>query len=75
MVVFNEKPGVTLSNPDWNLNEAQYAIGISNMCQVYHCLPRAGGLMDQDCRMVQMLSLVSAAQQEKQEIEMAKAKH
>jgi hypothetical protein len=42
------------------------AIAITNMCQEFHCLPREGGLLDQDSYLVWKMQIVMAAKAEKQ---------
>ena len=41
------------------------AIELTNLCQELHCLPGAGGLLDQDSKHVWLMKLVLAAQVEK----------
>jgi hypothetical protein len=31
------------------------------MCERFHCLPRAGGLLDQDASLIRMLKIVEMA--------------
>lgn len=38
-----------------------------NTCQVLHCLPRPGGLFDQDSFFVEVMQIVLVAQQERNE--------
>jgi hypothetical protein len=49
------------------------AITLASMCEYYHCLPDAGGLFDQDSRVVWLLETVAAAKSEKAEIERHRA--
>lgn len=38
-----------------------------NLCETFHCLPRSGGLLDQDSLQVYLFSRVSEAVAERQE--------
>lgn len=45
------------------------AIEITALCETLHCLPRAGGLFDQDPLVVYMMREVIVAQREKEDIQ------
>jgi hypothetical protein len=51
--------------------EAKIAMELASMCEALHCLPQAGGLLDQDSYYVYMLQAVLAANQKKHEMEQA----
>ncbi len=40
------------------------------MCQAFGALPQEGGLLDQDCYLIEGIKLVLIAQQEKEKLEM-----
>lgn len=42
------------------------ALTITHLCQELHCLPRTGGLLDQDSFYVWMMEQVIAAEREKE---------
>jgi hypothetical protein len=45
------------------------AIELTAMCETFNCLPRAGGLMDQDPLHIYMMREVLLAQAEKRKLE------
>jgi hypothetical protein len=45
-----------------------------NLCQTFGVLPGPGGLLDQDCVLVQVFTLITSAIAEKQEMETQQAK-
>jgi hypothetical protein len=45
------------------------AIELTAMCETFHTLPRAGGLLDQDPLLLYMMREVLVAQREKSETE------
>ena len=53
--------------------EAWDAIQMTIMCQELHCLPGAGGLLDQDSKHVWLMTLVSNAQAERAKLEQNRA--
>lgn len=57
---------------DPDVMEAVQLINIDNFCQRYSCLPRPGGLLNQDGRLMEGLSHVANAWGEKQELEYKK---
>lgn len=52
-----------------------YAINMASICQALHCLPREGGLLDQDARDVYMIECVLSAQAERQQLEYERQKN
>lgn len=42
-------------------------INLTNMCQTFQCLPREGGVLDQDCYLIIGMQHVLQAQAEKAE--------
>lgn len=50
------------------------AINLANMCQEYHCLPRMGGLYDQDFFDALKMEWVLAAQVKKHKADLEKKK-
>ena len=38
---------------------------LMNMCETFHCLPNAGGLLDQDPNLMDAFSLVGIARNER----------
>lgn len=54
--------------------DVAYAIQITSLCQELHCLPRAGGLLDQDSYHVWIMEQVLLAQNKKAERDQRNAK-
>ena len=50
-------------------------INITNLCQIFHCLPYPGGLMDQPPRIVSAMQAVVEAQQVRRERERQEEEH
>lgn len=53
-------------NPD---TDVRIAIELAVLCETFHCLPAAGGLLDQDPLLMNMIKEVLIAQREKSEAE------
>jgi hypothetical protein len=49
--------------------EVEYAVTITSLCQALHCLPRPGGLLDQDAHDVLLMQAVLIAQEERVELD------
>lgn len=49
-------------------------IHITNLCEALHCLPKPGGLLDQDPDHIRWMTAILVAKAEKQELEAEKAK-
>jgi hypothetical protein len=62
VVVMDRKP-----DQDWV--DVVEAIEMTVLCQEFHCLPSAGGLLDQDSYRVWQMELVTAAQTEREKLE------
>ena len=52
-----------------------FLINITNLCQVFNCLPYKGGLLDQPPQMVAAMQAVIEAQQIKREREQQEKAH
>lgn len=53
-------------------NEATRVIGLVSLVQEFHVLPRAGGILDQDCYFVFLLNHVLLFQQARHELDQKK---
>jgi hypothetical protein len=54
-------------------DDVRVAMELATMCQIFHALPRAGGLFDQDPLQLFMIREVLLARREKAEAERGKA--
>jgi hypothetical protein len=54
--------------------EAREFLNIVGMCQEFHVLPRAGGLLDQDTVFVYLMSAVLQFSEEKRQLDEHKSK-
>jgi len=50
-------------------DDVALAIELASMCEIFHCLPNAGGLLDQDPLVMRMIREVVLARAEKSEAE------
>lgn len=50
-------------------NDVALAIELATMCEIFHCLPGPGGLLDQDPLLLDMMRTVMQAKGEKAEAE------
>lgn len=50
-------------------DDVALAIELATMCEIFHCLPSAGGLLDQDPMIMRMIREVVLAKAEKEQAE------